>query len=39
MVKPGTRIEPRLRELALYEEIYLRYRALCRALKALPQAG
>jgi ribulose kinase len=38
MVKPGTRVEPRKRESALYEEIYGRYRALYPALKSLPQA-
>ena len=39
MVKPGKRIEPRKRELALYEEIYARYRALYPALKSLPPVG
>ncbi|TAM98633.1 MAG: carbohydrate kinase, partial [Rhizobiaceae bacterium] len=37
MVKPGTRIEPRKREAALYEDIYARYRALYPALKAVRQ--
>lgn len=33
MVRPGTTIEPRPREMALYDEIYGRYRALYPALK------
>jgi sugar (pentulose or hexulose) kinase len=33
MVRPGTSIEPRPREVALYEDIYQRYRALYPALK------
>lgn len=33
MVRPGTCIEPRPREAALYEEIYQRYLALYPALK------
>lgn len=36
MVKPGTRIEPRPRESAIYKDIYTRYRALYPALKSLP---
>lgn len=35
MVKPGKRIEPRPREMALYNEIYQQYRALYPALKAV----
>ncbi|HHV69042.1 FGGY-family carbohydrate kinase [Brucella intermedia] len=35
MVKPGKRIEPRPREMALYSEIYQQYRALYPALKAV----
>ncbi|MGE4248438.1 MAG: ribulokinase [Parvibaculaceae bacterium] len=35
MVKPGTMIEPRPREAALYEEIYHRYKALYPALKGV----
>jgi len=38
MVKPGTVIEPRERERALYEEIYQRYRALYPALKGVLEA-
>ncbi len=33
MVRPGTSIDPRPREIALYDEIYQRYRALYPALK------
>jgi FGGY-family pentulose kinase len=33
MVRPGTSVEPRPRETALYQEIYQRYRALYPALK------
>ena len=33
MVRPGTSIDPRPREVALYDEIYQRYRALYPALK------
>lgn len=33
MVHPGTSIEPRAREMAMYDEIYQRYRALYPALK------
>lgn len=33
MVKPGRAIDPRPREMALYEDIYQRYRALYPALK------
>ena len=35
MVKPGTRIEPRPRETAIYNEIYQQYRALYPALKSV----
>ncbi|MND69600.1 Xylulose kinase [compost metagenome] len=35
MVKPGTRIEPRPRETAIYNEIYQQYRALYQALKSV----
>lgn len=35
MVRPGTSIEPRPRESALYEEIYQRYLALYPALKGV----
>lgn len=35
MVRPGTVIEPRERESALYEEIYQRYLALYPALKGV----
>ncbi|MBA8853288.1 ribulose kinase [Ochrobactrum intermedium] len=35
MVKPGKRIEPRPREMTLYNEIYQQYRALYPALKAV----
>lgn len=35
MVAPGTRIEPRPREMAMYDEIYERYRALYPALKSI----
>lgn len=35
MVRPGISIEPRVREAALYNEIYDRYRALYPALKAV----
>lgn len=35
MVKPGTRIEPRPREMAIYNEIYQQYRALYPALKSV----
>lgn len=37
MVRPGTVIEPRAREVALYDEIYQRYKALYPALKAITQ--
>lgn len=33
MVRPGTSIEPRVREMALYEDIYQHYKALYPALK------
>ena len=33
MVRPGTSIDPRPREVALYDEIYQRYKALYPALK------
>lgn len=33
MVRPGTRIDPRPRETAMYQDIYQRYRALYPALK------
>lgn len=39
MVRPGTRIEPRQRESAMYEAIYQRYRALYPALTSLPRTG
>lgn len=39
MVRPGRRIEPRPREMALYEEIYQRYRALYPALKSVRETG
>lgn len=35
MVRPGTSIEPRPREMALYDEIYQRYLALYPALKGV----
>ncbi|MDH7792105.1 FGGY-family carbohydrate kinase [Ochrobactrum sp. AN78] len=35
MVKPGTRIDPRPREAAIYNEIYQQYRALYPALKSV----
>ncbi len=35
MVRPGTSIEPRPRESALYQEIYQRYLALYPALKGV----
>jgi len=35
MVKPGRRIEPRTREMALYHEIYQQYLALYPALKSV----
>ena len=35
MVKPGTMVEPRPREAALYEDIYQRYKALYPALKSV----
>jgi len=35
MVKPGRRIEPRTREMALYNEIYQQYLALYPALKSV----
>ncbi|MBK0021610.1 carbohydrate kinase [Ochrobactrum sp. S46] len=38
MVKPGTRIEPRPREAAIYSEIYQQYRALYPALKSVHAA-
>lgn len=38
MVKPGTVVEPRPREMAMYEEIYARYKALYPALKQVMAA-
>lgn len=35
MVKPGTRIDPRPREMAIYNEIYEQYRSLYPALKSV----
>jgi FGGY-family pentulose kinase len=35
MVRPGKRIEPRKREVGLYDEIYQQYRALYPALKSV----
>lgn len=35
MVRPGTTVEPRPREMALYDEIYQRYLALYPALKGV----
>ena len=35
MVRPGKRIEPRPREMALYDDIYQQYRALYPALKSV----
>lgn len=35
MVKPGRRIEPRSREMALYNDLYEQYRALYPALRAV----
>ncbi|MFB2553134.1 FGGY-family carbohydrate kinase [Ensifer soli] len=39
MVRPGKRIEPRPREMALYNEIYEQYLALYPALKAVRDIG
>lgn len=39
MVRPGKRIEPRVREAALYDDIYQRYLALYPALKSVREAG
>lgn len=39
MVKPGTVIEPRPREMKLYEEVYGRYLALYPALKGVLETG
>ena len=39
MVKPGRRIEPRVREQGLYDDIFARYRALYPALKAVDRYG
>jgi len=39
MVKPGRRIEPRAREMALYDEIYQQYLALYPALKSVRGQG
>ena len=39
MVKPGRKIEPRVREQNLYDDIFARYRALYPALKAVDRYG
>jgi ribulose kinase len=39
MVRPGKRIEPRTREMALYNDIYQRYLALYPALKGVANVG
>lgn len=39
MVRPGKRIEPRSREMALYNDIYQQYLALYPALKAVREQG
>jgi ribulose kinase len=39
MVAPGTRIEPRPREMAIYKDIYEQYRALYPALKTVRETG
>lgn len=39
MVRPGRRIEPRPREVALYNDIYQQYRALYPALKSVREQG